>query len=201
MPGNLDLPEMSYEPSRSSWVIQYAGRELASLEVPHKADLKHCLTLLNWKENGVCSSIRLEILTNSSSPTATNIRRNSLIRIIHKADFVDGKVGFKDLHEQWLTTANLVFESLSLYSKSSIFIAKRDCTLQSFLGCFSAMISLFPRDRAVMYPPPLRSICLILTKYLHDTNPDDPNNLLSSVQLSAVGVILSTFSLASGNLF
>jgi hypothetical protein len=201
MPGNLDLPEMSYEPSRSSWVIQYGGRELASLEVPHKADLKHCLTLLNWKENGVCSSIRLELLTNSSSPTATNIRRNSLIRIIHKADFVDGKVGFKDLHEQWLTTANLVFESLSLYSKSSIFIAKRDCTLQSFLGCFSAMISLFPRDRAVMYPPPLRSICLILTKYLHDTNPDDPNNLLSSVQLSAVGVILSTFSLASGNLF
>jgi hypothetical protein len=70
--------------------------------------------------------------------------------------------------------------------------------LPSFLGCFSAMISLLPRDRAAMYSSPIRGICLVLVRYLRGANPDDPNHLLTSSQLSAVGVILSTFSLASG---
>ncbi len=197
-PGFLDLPEMSYEPSQRSWVIQQGGKVLASLRALKPVELKHCLTLMHWEEKGLSSNIRAELLTNTSSPSLSSIRRSCLVRLIHKTNRFDQ---FMELYDSWKTSVNLVFESLSLYSKSNLFILSRDSTLPSFLGCFSAMISLLPRDRATMFCPPIQNICLILTQYLLGVDPDDPNNLLTSVQLSAIGMILSTFSLVSGHYF
>lgn len=193
-PGCLDLPELSYAPSQG-WRILLGGKEVASLRTTNPVGLKHCLSCSNWKEKGFSSNIRLELLTNTSSPSVSIIRRSCLIRLIHKTGCIDR---FKGLHGNWKMSANLVFESLCLYSKSPFFSVSRDSTLPSFLGCFCAMISLLPRDRASMYSPPIRGICLTLTQYLCGADPDDPNTVLTSFQLSAIGVILSTFSLASG---
>jgi hypothetical protein len=180
---------------RGRWVIFKGSTPCAYLEAPYKFDLKHGLSMSNWKEKDLPSDIRLELLTNTSSPTVSSIRRTALIRMVLKTGGLDA---YKQLYKQWVTSANRVFENLSLYSKSSIFDAQLDCALPSFLGCFSSMISLLPRSRAAMYSPPLRNVCLVLTQYLRDSNPDDPNKLLTSSTLSAIGVILSTFSLAAG---
>jgi hypothetical protein len=197
-PGIVSFPELFYEHTKRGWVIQHSGQTLAFLEAPSNFDLKHCLSMSFWKELGHPSNICLELLTNTSSDTLSNIRRTCLIRLVHKKDALDE---FHRLHQHWLTSVNLVFEKLSLYSISPIFNVQIDCILPSFLGCFSAMISLFPRDRHAMYSSPLQGVCLVLTQYLRDSNPDDSNKLLSSSQLSAIGVILSTFSLASGHVF
>jgi hypothetical protein len=194
-PGCLNLPEISYDLTKGCWVIQQGGKELASLRAPKPVELKHCLSMSHWEEKGIASNIRAELLTNTSSPSLSTIRRSCLFRLIHKTNRIDQ---FNALHDSWKTSVNLVFESLSSYSKSALFVLSRDTTLPSFLGCFSAMISLLPRDRASMFSSPIRSICLILTEYLLCANPDDPNQHLSSMQLSAIGVILSTFAMSSG---
>ena len=203
--GIVDLPVLSFKNGR--WEICKGPKGSAStpcayLEAPYQYDLKHCLSMSNWKENNLLSpnvylpsNIRLELLTNTSSPAVSSIRRSALIRMVLKTG---GDIEFKELYKHWATSVNRVFESLSLYSKSSIFDAQSDCVLPSFLGCFSSMIALLPRSRSAMYSPPLRNVCLVLTQYLRDSNPDDPNKLLSSSTLSAIGVILSTFSLAAG---
>lgn len=195
-PGSLDFPDLYYENNR--WVIHYGGKVMAYL-VAEMADktpqLKHCISSSNWKEDELPSNIRVELLTNTCCNTVSSIRRSCLIRLVHKSNFV---VQFKNLYQDWKNSVNLVLESLCLYSKSPIFFEHSDCALPSFLGCFSSMISLLPRDRAAIYSPPLRSICLVLVQYLRGANPDDPNTLLTSSQLTAVGVILSTLSLASG---
>ncbi len=165
-------------------MIHYGGKVIDYL-VAEKADktpeLKHCLSSSKWKEDELSSNIRVELLTNTSSSTVSSVRRSCLIRLVHKS-----KPGLEDLCRPCI--GQLVLFVLNTQTAFCL----------HFLGASPLWFLCYLEIVLPFHSPPSKSICLVLVQYLRGANPDDPNTLLTSSQLTAVGVSLSTLSLASG---